>query len=92
MKQELTLDDIINQKTKESLVVDAIREELKNRPDITIQLWLDGADIMTDESLGYCRIMLSEVQNAQKFPKTMITDDNRKFSFETRLGTFTRKF
>lgn len=47
---------------------------------------------MTDESLGYCRIMVSEIQNAQKFPKAMITDDNRKYNFETRIGTFTKKF
>jgi hypothetical protein len=46
------------------LINEAISEELRNRPDINIQLWLDGADIMTDESLGHCRVFLSEIDKA----------------------------
>jgi centrosomal protein CEP76 len=42
LKKKLSLEDRLNQKTEESLLHDAIREELKTRPDITINLWLDG--------------------------------------------------
>lgn len=45
---------------------DSIREELRNRPDINIYLWLDGADVLSDESLGYCRVFLSDIQKAAK--------------------------
>ena len=40
--REKTFDDIINNTSDEELLVDAIREELRARPDITLQLWLDG--------------------------------------------------
>lgn len=63
---KLTLDDILNQKTVDMLTHVAIREEIRNRPDINIQLWLDGAEILSDESLGFCRVFLSEIQNATK--------------------------
>ncbi|CAD8197148.1 unnamed protein product [Paramecium octaurelia] len=92
LRREKTFEDIINQKTDQDLLVDALREELKSRPDITIQLWLDGQDILSDESLGYCRVFLSEIQKASKFKKTLLTDDNRRFQFETREATFTKKF
>lgn len=66
LKPELTLEDIINKKTVEQLMNEAIKEELKNRPDISIYLWLDGADVMSDESLGYCRVYVSEIVKAAK--------------------------
>ncbi|CAD8196575.1 unnamed protein product [Paramecium pentaurelia] len=92
LRREKTFEDIINQKTDQDLLIDALREELKSRPDITIQLWLDGQDILSDESLGYCRVFLSEIQKASKFKKTLLTDDNRRYQFDTREATFTKKF
>ncbi|CAK60259.1 unnamed protein product (macronuclear) [Paramecium tetraurelia] len=92
LRREKTFEDIINQKTDKDLLIDALREELKSRPDITIQLWLDGQDILSDESLGYCRIFLSEIQKASKFKKTLLTDDNKRYQFDTREATFTKKF
>lgn len=49
-------------------------------------------DILSDESLGYCRVFISEIQKAQKFKKTLLTDDNKKYLFDTREATFTKKF
>ncbi|CAK92929.1 unnamed protein product (macronuclear) [Paramecium tetraurelia] len=92
LRKEKTFEDIINQKTDKDLLIDALREELKSRPDITIQLWLDGQDILSDESLGYCRVFLSEIQKASKFKKNLLTDDNRRYQFDTREATFTKKF
>ena len=42
LKGTLSIEDRLNNKTEASLKVDALKEELKTRPDITIQLWLDG--------------------------------------------------
>lgn len=36
LKRTLSIEDRINQKTEADLIVDALREELKTRPDITI--------------------------------------------------------
>lgn len=92
MEPKLTIEDRLSNKTLEQVRNEAIREELRNRPDINIELWLDGADVMTDESLGYCRVFLSEIQKAQKQPKLIVTADNRRRNFETRIHTFQRKF
>ena len=36
LKGTLSLEDRLNNKTEASLIVDALKEELKTRPDITI--------------------------------------------------------
>ncbi len=42
MKRKLSLQDRVNNKTEQDLICEAIKDELTNRPDINIQLWLDG--------------------------------------------------